>query len=77
MQNEPHARKRLLRDYTNFRVCYYNVLATPLRHCSAPMRTNNILAAGLKYKLINSIGATQLAAQSAQDDNDGNEDDDL
>lgn len=48
-----------------------------LRHCSAPMRTNNILAAGLKYKLINSIGATQLAAQSAQDDNDGNEDDDL
>lgn len=52
-------------------------LPRPLRHCSAPHRTNNILAAGLKYKLINSIGATQLAAQSAQDDNDGNEDDDL
>lgn len=53
-------------------------LPRPLRRCRAPLRsTNNILAAGLKYKLINSIGATQLVAQSAQDDNDGNEDDDL
>lgn len=53
-------------------------LPRPLRRCRAPLRSrNNILAAGLKYKLINSIGATQLVAQSAQDDNDGNEDDDL
>lgn len=52
-------------------------LPRPLRRRRAPLRTNNILAAGLKYKLINSIWATQLVAQSAQDDNNGNEDDDL